>query len=97
MDIYDYRLIEKVYCNRIENEDGPGSLQNVISSEKIRIIKKWTEQKEDFGVQLIENHSLDLSEDSDDGFIEFSHLLERRRCGSDKWEFVGCLYPMGMG
>ncbi len=92
---FNYRLTEKIYENRIENEDGPGSLENIMTRvSECRVINIWSDKSVYFGKHLMKSHSLDLPEDSADGRIEYSYTLERRACGdSGEWFFLGFLYP----
>lgn len=96
MTQFDYRLTETIYTNRVEWEDGPGSLQNIVADKSApRVMCEWQKKDEAFGKNLMRFHMLDLPDDSPDGHVEYSHMLERRPSGMAEgaWNFVGFLYP----
>ncbi len=80
MPTFDYRVTRTVYHNRIVHEDGPGSLQNIAADvSKPRTIAMWKGKNDDFGNALLKGgHSLQLDEDSEGGFVEYSYRLECR-------------------
>lgn len=89
--LFDYRVIETTYRNRIENEDGPGSLENIVSDTSTRIMWERKNEAEDFR-DYMRKTGVSGSEGSADGFIEYSYTLERRPAGtSDEWTFAGNL------
>lgn len=92
-ETFDYRLIEKEYKNRIENEDGPGSLQNIVSDTRTRVVEKWYQEDSSFGDSVLAGnvYGLRLEEDSADGYYEFAYFLERKRCDEEEWRYVGHL------
>lgn len=91
----EYRLIETEYKNRIEYEDGPGSLKNIVSDKKKRIL--------DRGVQSHESSTEDLIRycvayciphrrlKGPVGMYEYSYILEYRKGGVDEWEYLASI------
>jgi len=91
---FTYRLTQVTYRNRIEYEDGPGSLQNVVSDSSSHVIRVWENQGEVFGTWLLEDGVPGLSRGTPDGWIEYSYKLERCLTGDEnKWKLVGFLEP----
>jgi hypothetical protein len=86
---FDYQLVEHYYRNRMEWEDGPGSLQNIVSDEHIRVIRTWDNRDEDFGNRLIQSGLSGLECDSDDGWEQYSYYLKRRPIAGGEWRLVG--------
>lgn len=91
--LFDYQLVEHYYRNRIEWEDGPGSLQNVVSDERIRVIRTWENRDEDFGRQLITDGFSGLRCNSPDGWHEYSYRLQRRSAEGGEWALVDFISP----
>ena len=88
--MYDYRLIQSTYRQRIEYEDGPGSLQNIVSDVSHRVLYKWKNESEDFGKVLLKEGLSGLPRNSSDGRYDYNHKLERRLTGAtSEWEYVG--------
>lgn len=87
MTLFDYRLVENYYRNRMEWEDGPGSLQNVVSDKRIRVVRTWDKRDEDFAHRLIKSGLTGLEQDSLDGWRQYSYHLERLEEG--RWRFMG--------
>jgi hypothetical protein len=92
---YEYRIIEKVYRNRVEYEDGPGSLTNIVSDElPNRELKRWTSMSEEFGDEILKDGvkrwECMLRASDPDGRVDRSYWLERRVSGSnEEWRFLG--------
>lgn len=75
--IFKYRLIETTYRQRIEWEDGPGSLRNIVSDVSERIVKIWIGHK-DISRFIYPNQS--------DGWEDYSYRIERKAKGAYAWE-----------
>src|SRR3989338_10009647 len=86
---FDYQLVEHYYRNRTEWEDGPGSLQNITSDKRTRVVRTWEKRDEDFGCRLIKSGLTGLQRDSDDGWEQYSYYLERRPIAGGEWRLVG--------
>lgn len=85
--LFDYRVVETTYRNRIENEDGPGSLENIVSDTSTRVMWERKSEAEDFR-DYLRTTGVSGEEGSADGFIEYSYTLERRPAGtSNEWKF----------
>jgi len=94
MKYFVYKLTEITYRNRVEWEDGHGSLQNIVSDETRRtVISTWENMNDSFGEKLLKegDPTLVLLPTSDGGHIEYSYVLERRELKGTEWEFVGYL------
>lgn len=93
--MFDYRLIQATYRNRIEYEDGPGSLQNIVSDVSERVLYTWNNESENFGKELLKDGLSGLPRGSVDGFYDYNHKLERRPSGDDtgEWKYVGFVKP----
>src|SRR5580704_10753485 len=85
----EVRLVTTHYHNRLEWEDGPGSLQNVVSdarSTSERLGKMSLAQAEAMTKSKLDDEfGIILDEDSGDGFEEFSFKLEYLDPDSGKW------------
>lgn len=96
MPSYEYRLVRLTYVNRLEYEDGPGSLTNVVSGEpQKRTLRIWHDRDENFGKGLVAHgfKSYALISSSEDGWIEYSYRLERRleNSADAEWEYVASI------
>lgn len=89
MALFEYRLVEHSYHNVIEWEEGPGSMQNIVSDKDSRVVRTWKNRDEDFGNQLTASGLPGLQCDSDDGRDEYRYYLERRPIIGGEWQFVG--------
>lgn len=87
--LFDYQLVEHYYRNRTEWEDGPGSLKNIVSDKRTRVVRTWGKRSEDFGHQLIQTGLTGLNRDSDDGRDQYAYYLERRPVAGGEWRLVG--------
>lgn len=98
---YSYRLIEDSYCNYCEPEDGTGSLTNILSDLRTRVMREWHDRDEKFGEWLVKHvveseDDLDFESDSADGRDEYSYKIERRENGTSEWRYVGQIrFPYG--
>jgi hypothetical protein len=91
---FDYRLLAITYRNRVEYEDGPGSLKNIVSDVSQRVFRFWEDADENFGTRFLNNtyvEDLSLETDSDDGWYQYSYRLERKAKEDSEWKFVGFL------
>ena len=90
-----YRLTKNTYVARVEWEDGPGSLQNVVEDVTRRVVKErsgkdGTEEKSEIRyAQAYVPHLYEF----DDPRIEESYTLERHNDGSSEWEYVETFHP----
>lgn len=75
--IFKYRLIETTYKQRIEWEDGPGTLRNIVSDVSERIVKIWLGNK---------NISRYIYPNQPDGWVDYSYHVERKAKGAYAWE-----------
>ena len=91
--LFDYRLVENYYRNRIEWEDGPGSLRNIVSDMRTRVVRTWARQSEDFEHRLTTIGLHGLQQNSADGWHEYLYQLERRSSADEEWKFVGFVTP----
>ncbi len=91
MPRFEYRLVRLTYMNRIEYEDGPGSLMNIVSDEpRWSTIRTWPDEDEQFGERLVkEGVPFSLSDSAEGGRIDYSYELQRRADVSAEWEYVG--------
>lgn len=89
MQVFQYRLVQKHYRNSIQWEDGPGSLQNVVSKVRTRVVRSWDRRDEEFARSIIKSGLTGLELDSDDGWDEYSYHLERRATSTESWKYVG--------
>lgn len=89
------RLTKTSYSNRLEWEDGPGSLQNVVSdSSNYRYDLGNMALEEAKGLSrsdVEEALGIEFEEDSDDGFEEYSYKLEYLDPATGKWRLVDFL------
>jgi hypothetical protein len=91
---FTYRLVKTTYRNQIEYEDGPGSLQNIVSDSSSHIIRVWKNMGEDFGSWILEEGLPGLPRSESLGWVEYSYKLERRPTNSyEHWRLVGFLNP----
>ena len=91
----EYRLIETEYRNRIEYEDGPGSLQNIVSDESRRLVGEGTiregASKEEMTSRV--QHLIPYQgQDYGLGMYDYSYTLEAREKGATEWEYVDTLH-----
>ena len=90
------RLTEISYTNRLEWEDGPGSLQNVVSDSSKRRYDLGSMTMEEANAltrsEVEEEVGIDFEVDSADGFEEYSYRLERLDPATGHWHFVKTLY-----
>lgn len=89
MTVFEYRLVEHHYRNKVQWEDGPGSLQNIVSNVRTRVVRTWEKRSEDFARNLLASGLTGLEPDSDDGRDEYSYYLERRSVSTEDWKFIG--------
>lgn len=92
----EVRLTETSYSNRLEWEDGPGSLRNVVSDS--------TRHRYDLGSMTLdeanaftksdaeEELGIYFQEDSADGFEEYNYKLEYRDSATNQWHYIKTLY-----
>ncbi len=89
-----YRLTRRTYRNRIEHEDGPGSLQNIVQDETRSRFREWSEpdgtSKED--VTRRAQRMIPYLE-YEDTWVEETYWLESQKDDSSEWQFVTVLYP----
>ena len=90
--IVEVRLVSTYYSNSLEWEDGPGSIQNVVSDDRT---SRWqlgrmplAEAEAMTKNQLYDEFGFDLEDDSADGFEEFWHRLEYRDPETGKWRLA---------
>lgn len=97
MSLFDYRLVETQYSNRIVHEDNdPGGLSDIVAYKYKRVMHEWKSEDEGFGKNLLASpasylSSYSLNKNSDDGWIEYSYTLERRSHDASEWKYVGHL------
>ena len=93
---YKIRLVTTHYSNRLEWEDGPGSLQNVVSdaSHEYRSLDRLTlaEAEALTKSDIEDGYGYYLENDSHGGFEEFSHKLEYLDTENGKWRLVKVLW-----
>lgn len=86
------RLVETLWSNSLEPEDGPGSLLNVVSTPAKRYYTLGKMAIED--AKAVDEtriwHSLGLrfKTDSPDGFEEYGYTVEYFDLASDTWRFA---------
>lgn len=88
---FKIRLVTTEYRNSLEREDGPGSLQNVVStsSSSSRTVGEMTLAKAKSLTRAdLERMGFYLYEDSDDGFEEYGYKLEYFDPTTDTWRYV---------
>ena len=92
--VSDLQVTHVRYDNHLEWEDGPGSLQNVVSdtseprvvcTTRITLADAKQLSREDF------EHCIWFEEDSADGWTEHSYKLEWLNPDTGKWGLVGFL------
>lgn len=76
--IFRYRLIQTTYKQRMEWEDGPGSLRNIVSDVSERVVAHW--------IGYIDLGRYIYSDDPD-GWCDFSYRIERKAKGAVAWEY----------
>src|SRR5688572_18886948 len=90
------RLTTTYYSNRLEWEDGPGSLRNVVSdtSNDYEYLDRMTlaEAESLTRADLEEGYLVYFQEDSADGWEEFSYKLEYFDPATRKWRLVKVLW-----
>lgn len=90
MTTFDYRLIKITYVQRIEYEDGPGSLRNVVSDDYHEIVNTWEDQGEEYRAWIIENNGWLRPDEDDGGRTTYSYKLVCRPSGStEEWKYAG--------
>ena len=86
------RLVITTYLNHLEWEDGPGSLQNVVSdaSSQYQSLGTMTMAEAEALTRndLDEIYNVYFEEDSADGFEEYSYKLEYFDNTTLKWRLV---------
>lgn len=89
-----YRLTRRTYRNRIEYEDGPGSLQNVVQDETRSRFREWDES-DGTSEKDVTNRAKRMIPymEYEDSWIEEAYWLESRKDNSREWQFVTVLYP----
>lgn len=90
-----YRLVKYTYVSRLEWEDGPGSLENVVEDRTDRVVKEWTRPDDESTQVAIRyaEHFIPCRYDLEDPRIEESYMLERRKDSSSEWEYVDYFLP----
>ncbi|HSE29470.1 MAG TPA: hypothetical protein VLA77_02715 [Candidatus Saccharimonadales bacterium] len=84
------RLVTTIYVSHLEWEDGPGSMQNVVSDSSV------CERQEVDSLTMAEakalsyddlrfEYGLNFEEDSPDGFEEFNFALQYLNEATGKW------------
>jgi hypothetical protein len=94
MSRFTYRLVEVATWQSVEWENGPGSLQNVVSDSSGSILRQWHDMPDDYGVSLLSEVKEDFPhlfrDFSFDGETEYEYQLERSPTGDNHaWKFVG--------
>ena len=94
-----YKLTKNIYVSRIEWEDGPGSLENVVEDVTRRVMKEWSmaDGTPEKSVIRYAEHYIPKRYDFDDPRIEESYILERRKDDSSEWEYVEFFLPKFVG
>ncbi len=89
------RLVRNTYVDRVEYEDGPGSLQNVVQDVSRKVTKEWNVPDDTSSEVLIFSikHYIPNIYEFDDPRIEESYTLERRKDDSSEWEYVHTFHP----
>lgn len=85
------RLVTTEYRNSLEREDGPGSLQNVVSSSSSssRTVGEMTlASAKSLTKANLECMGFYFYEDSDDGFEEYGYKLEYLDPVTDEWRYA---------
>lgn len=88
----EVRLKEVFYQNRLENEDGPGSLTNVVSdASKPRYTSLGgmpLDEARGMTAAGIGDHGVYLEDDSGDGYEEYGYTLEYLDPDTKEWRFL---------
>ncbi len=90
-----YRLIRNVYVDRVQHEDGPGSLMNVVQDVRRGVHREWSlsdETPEKSAIRYAEAH-VPVRYSDEDPRIEETYTLERHKDDSCDWEYVTTLHP----
>ena len=86
------RLVTTYYRNRLEWEDGPGSLRNVVSddSKEYTALGEMTQAEAEALTQsdLEVYHAVYFENDSADGFEEYWYALEYFDADRQKWRYL---------
>ncbi|MDB5266409.1 MAG: hypothetical protein JWN89_224 [Parcubacteria group bacterium] len=94
----EYRLIETEYRNRIEYEDGPGSLQNIVSDKRERILDRgtWSDESstEDLIRYCVEYCIPHRRLEGPVGMYEYNYFLEYRKSSAVEWEYLASIYDV---
>jgi hypothetical protein len=90
------RLVTTYYHNRLEWEDGPGSLRNVVSgtSNEYEDLDEMTlaEAESLTKSDLETDYYIEFEEDSADGWDEYSYKLEYLDPATGKWRLAKVLW-----
>jgi len=93
---HQVRLIKTSYSNRLEWEDGPGSLRNVVSDSSKRrydLGSMTLEEANTFSRSDVEEElGIYFEEDSADGFEEYSYKLEYLDPATNQWRLIKFLH-----
>ena len=94
----EYRLIETEYRNRIEYEYGPGSLQNIVSDKRKRILDRGA-QSDDTSTEDLIRYCVAYCIphrrlEGPVGMYEYSYILEYRKGSVDEWEYLASIYDV---
>jgi hypothetical protein len=91
----NYRLTRRTYRNRIEREDGSGSLQNVVQEESRSRFREWSQSDEVSKEDVIRRAERMIPHvEYEDSWIEEAYWLESRKDDSSEWHFVTVLTPV---
>lgn len=96
MNRYDYRLSERFVDNRVDYfRQEIRHKKDLADNEKSgwKVIGYWFQRPQSFGRRVIREGYilLSLPRDSDDGWIQYLHKLDRKKEGASEWELVGFL------
>ena len=89
-----YRLVKKTYMSRVEFEDGPGSLQNIVADVYNQVVKTWSEpagRPKDVVIRYAKHFVPGVYEDEDPR-IEYSYWLEYKNADGE-WMHVTSIEP----
>jgi hypothetical protein len=93
-----YRLIEITYKNRIEWEDGPGSLQNIVSDViQKKVLVTWSKERPTVRKPDADGYYFfprSYFDDDPTGWYEFGYRVECRADDTSEWQFEGLARPL---
>ena len=78
------RITETTYRHRIENEDGPGSLTNIASSETEEVHESLSTHK-----PSVEDYGKGIKVFSQNGWISYNYKLELFNEETQEWDLIG--------